>query len=156
MGRGESGLIKKAKITDVREMARLIEKFAKEGVMLHRPLTDLYDNVRDFFIYREGGSIEGVCALHVCWEDMAEVKSLAVGGEVAGRGIGRRLVEACIAEAGELALPKLFALTYHPAFFAKMGFKVVDKGILPHKVWGECVKCFKFPDCDEIAVMREL
>jgi amino-acid N-acetyltransferase len=149
-------LIRKARITDVREMARLIEEFAKEGMMLHRPLTDLYDNVRDFFIYEERGSIQGACALHVCWEDMGEVKSLAVRGEAAGRGIGRQLVEACIEEARELALPKLFALTYQPTFFAKMGFKVVDKGILPHKVWGECVKCFKFPDCDEIAVMREL
>jgi amino-acid N-acetyltransferase len=149
-------LIRKARITDVREMARLIEEFAKEGVMLHRPLTDLYDNIRDFYIYEEEGHIQGACALHVCWEDIGEIKSLAVRGEAAGRGIGRRLVEACIEEARELALPKLFALTYQPAFFAKMCFKEIDKGILPHKVWGECVKCFKFPDCDEIAVMREL
>jgi amino-acid N-acetyltransferase len=149
-------LIRKARITDVREMARLIEEFAKEGVMLHRPLTDLYDNIRDFYIYEEEGLIQGACALHVCWEDIGEIKSLAVRGEAAGRGIGRRLVEACIEEARELALPKLFALTYKPAFFEKMHFKVIDKGILPHKVWGECVKCFKFPDCDEIAVMREL
>jgi amino-acid N-acetyltransferase len=149
-------LIRKARITDVREMARLIEEFAKEGVMLHRPLTDLYDNIRDFYIYEEEGHIQGACALHVCWEDIGEIKSLAVRGKAAGRGIGRRLVEACIEEARELALPKLFALTYKPAFFEKMHFKVIDKGILPHKVWGECVKCFKFPDCDEIAVMREL
>ena len=149
-------MIRKARITDVREMARLIEEFAKEGVMLHRPLTDLYDNIRDFYIYEEEGHIQGACALHVCWEDIGEIKSLAVRGKAAGRGIGRRLVEACIEEARELALPKLFALTYQPAFFAKMGFKEIDKGILPHKVWGECVKCFKFPDCDEIAVMREL
>jgi amino-acid N-acetyltransferase len=149
-------LIRKARITDVREMARLIEEFAKEGVMLQRPLTDLYDNIRDFYIYEEEGLIQGACALHVCWEDIGEIKSLAVRGEAAGRGIGRRLVEACIEEARELALPKLFALTYKPAFFEKMHFKVIDKGILPHKVWGECVKCFKFPDCDEIAVMREL
>ncbi|MCP3676984.1 MAG: N-acetyltransferase [Deltaproteobacteria bacterium] len=149
-------MIRKARITDVREMARLIEEFAKEGVMLHRPLTDLYDNIRDFYIYEEEGHILGTCALHVCWEDLGEIKSLAVRGEDARRGIGRRLAEACIEEARELALPKLFALTYQPAFFEKMGFTLIDKGILPHKVWGECVKCFKFPDCDEIAVMREL
>ena len=150
------GLIRKARIPDVPEISRLIEEFASKGEMLHRPRTDLYDNVRDFFIYEESGSLQGVCALHICWEDIGEIKSLAVKSEAAGRGIGRRLVQACIDEAKEMALPGLFALTYRPVFFEKMDFKVIDKGILPHKIWGECVKCFKFPDCDEIAVMRKL
>ncbi|MFQ5586189.1 MAG: N-acetyltransferase [Thermodesulfobacteriota bacterium] len=149
-------MIRKAKITDVKEVSRLIEEFAKRGEMLHRPLTDLYDNIRDFYIYEEDGRIQGICALHVCWEDIGEIKSLAVKSKAAGRGIGRQLVKACMEEARELALPKIFALTYKPAFFEKMGFETIDKGVLPHKVWGECVKCFKFPDCDEIAVMREL
>jgi amino-acid N-acetyltransferase len=149
-------LIRKAKITDVKEISRLIEEFANKGEMLHRPLTDLYENIRDFYVYEEGGIVLGTCALHICWEDIGEIKSLAVKEDVVGKGIGRQLVNICIEEARSLVLPMIFALTYKPGFFEKLDFKPVDKGVLPHKIWGECVRCVKFPSCDEIALIKKL
>jgi amino-acid N-acetyltransferase len=149
-------VIRKAKIADVKDIQKLIEAFANKGEMLHRPLTDIYDNLRDFYVYEEKGVIVGACALHICWEDVGEVRSLAVSGEAGGKGIGSFLVNACLDEARGLGIPKVFALTYKPGFFEKVGFKQIGKEVLPHKVWGECVRCFKFPNCDENAVMIEL
>ena len=149
-------MIRKAKIADVKDIHKLIEVFANKGEMLHRPLTDIYDSLRDFYVYEEKGVIIGACALHICWEDVAEIRSLAVSGEAGGKGIGTVLVNACLDEARALGIPKVFALTYKPGFFEKVGFKQIGKEVLPHKVWGECVRCFKFPNCDENAVMIEL
>lgn len=149
-------MIRKARIADVKDIYKLIETFANKGEMLHRPLTDIYDSLRDFYVYEEKGVIIGACALHICWEDMGEIRSLAVSGEAGGKGIGTFLVNACLDEARALGIPKVFALTYKPGFFEKVGFKPIGKEVLPHKVWGECVRCFKFPNCDENAVMIEL
>jgi len=149
-------VIRKARIADVKDIYKLIETFANKGEMLHRPLTDIYDSLRDFYVYEEMDVIIGACALHICWEDMGEIRSLAVSGEAGGKGIGTFLVNACLDEARALGIPKVFALTYKPGFFEKVGFKPIGKEVLPHKVWGECVRCFKFPNCDENAVMIEL
>ncbi|MDP2682691.1 MAG: N-acetyltransferase [Deltaproteobacteria bacterium] len=149
-------MIRKARIADVKDIYKLIETFANKGEMLHRPLTDIYDSLRDFYVYEEMDVIIGACALHICWEDMGEIRSLAVSGEAGGKGIGTFLVNACLDEARALGIPKVFALTYKPGFFEKVGFKPIGKEVLPHKVWGECVRCFKFPNCDENAVMIEL
>ncbi|MEK7688881.1 MAG: N-acetyltransferase [Deltaproteobacteria bacterium] len=149
-------MIRKAKIADVRDIHKLIEAFANKGEMLHRPLTDIYDSLRDFYVYEEKGVIIGACALHICWEDVGEIRSLAVSEDAGGKGIGTVLVNACLDEARALGIPKVFALTYKPGFFEKVGFKPIGKEVLPHKVWGECVRCFKFPNCDENAVMIEL
>lgn len=150
--------IRKARITDVREIQKLIEYSAKKGLMLPRSLAELYDNLRDYYVFLEEGqeAIIGTCAMHICWEDMAEVRSLVVQEEYQRRGIGSKLIEACLSEAISLGLYRIFALTYKPDFFRKHGFKVVDKGVLPHKVWADCVKCVKFPECDEIAVLLEV
>jgi amino-acid N-acetyltransferase len=101
-------------------------------------------------------AVVGTCSLRICWEDIAEIRSLAVREDYHGRDLGRKMVETCIKEARDLGLKKLFVLTYVPPFFEKMGFHPVDKSILPHKVWGDCIKCVKFPDCDEEALILEL
>ena len=149
-------MIRKAKLSDVKDIYKLIEAFANKGEMLHRPLTDIYDSLRDFYVYEENGIVVGACALHISWEDMGEIRSLAVSEAAGGKGIGSLLINACLDEARALGIPKLFALTYKPGFFEKLGFKPIGKEVLPHKVWGECVRCFKFPNCDEMAVMIEL
>jgi len=149
-------VIRKARLADVKDIYKLIETFANKGEMLHRPLTDIYDSLRDFYVYEENDVIIGACALHICWEDMGEIRSLAVSEEAGGKGIGTFLVNECLDEARALGIPKVFALTYKPGFFEKVGFKPIGKEVLPHKVWGECVRCFKFPNCDENAVMIEL
>lgn len=151
-------MITKAAVKDVKEIHRILEYFAQKGDLLPRSLSDLYENLRDFFVYRESadGEILGVCSLHIHWEDLAEIRSLAVKENHSGRGVGTRLVKSCIAEAKELGITRLFVLTYKPAFFERLGFAIIEKGKLPHKIWGECIKCHKFPDCDEIAMMMEL
>lgn len=150
--------IRKAKISDVRQIQKLIELSAKKGEMLSRSLSELYDNLRDYYIYQDEGQgqILGTCAMHICWEDLAEIRSLVVREEYNRRGIGTKLIEACLSEAISLGLYRIFALTYKPDFFRKFGFKVVDKSALPHKIWADCIKCVKFPECDEMAVLLEV
>ncbi len=156
-GEGEpdasAGRMRKARTNDAAEMQRLINDYADKGAMLHRSLSELYENIRDFFVVEDGGRIVGCAALHVSWKDLAELKSLAVAEPSQGRGYGKRLIEACVAEAEQIGLSRVFALTYVPALFVKIGFQEVDKAMLPRKVWTECVYCPKFPDCGEIAVL---
>jgi amino-acid N-acetyltransferase len=151
-------MIRKATVRDVKAIHRLLKKHADRGELLPRALSDLYDCLRDFSVFEEKSSrsIIGVCAVHVCWEDLAEIRSLAVGKQHQGEGIGSTLVTATMAEAQDLGIRRVFTLTYRPDFFKKHGFKVVDKATLPQKIWAECVKCVKFPDCDEIAMLKHL
>jgi amino-acid N-acetyltransferase len=135
--------IRKAKISDVRSIQKLIETAAKKGEMLPRSLSELYDNLRDSYVYVEDGQegIIGTCAMQEARQH---------------RGIGSKLIEACLSEAISLGLYRIFALTYRPGFFQKHAFNVVDKSRLPHKIWADCVKCVKFPECDEVAVLLEV
>ena len=148
--------IEKARIGDVEEMHRLINYFADKDEMLPRPLSEIYEHLRDYFVVRDGARLVGCAALHVMWSDLAEVKSVAVTEAGQRGGIGTRLVDACLAEAREIGLPTVFCLTYKPAFFEKFGFVQVDKMELPRKVWTECYHCSKFPDCDEVAMVHQL
>lgn len=148
--------IRKAVIGDGPAVQKLVNDFASRGLMLGLSLSDYYENIRDFLVAEVEGRIVGTCALHVIWEDLAEVRSLAVDPDRREIGIGRDLVEHCIAEAEALCLRRVFALTYQPDFFKRLDFEIVDKGELPHKVWGHCTKCTKFPNCDEEAVLRTL
>ena len=149
-------MIRKAKVTDVKSIQKLINYYAKRDKMLPRSLNELYENIRDFVVYYDGAKICGCCALHIDWEDLSEIKSLAVISSKAGTGIGKKLLEECLKEAKALKIKKVFALTYVPGLFKKFGFKVVNKSKLPHKIWSECIKCVYFPGCKEIAVMKEL
>lgn len=149
-------MLRKAQINDVKEIQKLLMVYASKGDMLSRSLSELYESLRDFYVYEENGTILGATALHIVWEDLAEVRSVAVSEEAGRRGIGRQMVQACIDEARLLGLKRIFCLTYKPEFFGKMGFRLVDKSELPHKVWGDCIKCVKFPDCDENAMILDL
>ena len=148
--------IARARLEDVEGMKALLDDFAKSGDLLARSRLSLYETIRDFYVLKEGNEVVGLSALHVCWIDLAEVRSLAVRRDRHGQGLGRLLVERCLEDARDLGLSRVFALTYRPDFFATLGFRRVDKSELPHKVWQDCVHCAKFPDCDEVAVMREL
>jgi amino-acid N-acetyltransferase len=148
--------LRKAKMGDAPAIQRLITLFASRDEMLHRSLGEIYENIRNFFVVEENAEIVACGALQVSWGNLAEIKSLAVAEEHQGRGHGRRIVLACLEEGGALGLATLFALTYKPLFFEKLGFRVVDKATLPHKVWNECIRCPKFPDCGEIAVVLDL
>jgi amino-acid N-acetyltransferase len=152
----EGDMIRKAKLKDVKEIQRLIKLYSNRGDILPRSLSELYDHLRDFFVFTQGRRIVGISALHICWDDLAEIRSLAVQEEVRKKGIGAKLIKACLEESKKLGIKRVFALTYQPKFFGRLGFKKVDKAVLPHKIWTDCLKCVKFPDCDEIALVREL
>ena len=149
--------IRKAIIGDVGRIQALVNHYASKETMLGLSLSEIYDQIRDFTV-AEGPrrTLIGVCALHVIWDDLAEIRSLAVDPKIRRRGVGRSLVERCLEEARGLQIPKVFALTYQAEFFRRIGFERVDKGELPHKVWRDCLKCTKFPNCDETAVLKIL
>ncbi len=149
-------MIRKAKLDDIKEIQRLLKVYAPRGGILPRSLSELYDHLRDFFVFVRNRKVVGICALHICWEDLAEIRSLAVEEEDQSKGIGATLVKACLKESKGLGVKKVFALTYQAEFFEKLGFKKVDKTALPHKIWTDCLKCIKFPDCDETALVKEL
>ena len=146
--------MEKATIKDAPQMHQLINYFAGKELMLPRPLSEIYENIRDYFVVRQGERVIACAALHVSWEDLAEIRSVAVAEESQRHSLGAQLVEACLNEAKELGIHTIFCLTYQPAFFEKFGFAQVDKMTLPRKVWSECYSCPKFPDCDEVALVR--
>jgi amino-acid N-acetyltransferase len=148
--------IRKARVSDAKAIHKLVNDMAKHQHMLPRALNDIYENLRDFLVFEEDGQVQGACALHLLWEDLAEIRSLAVRKEFQGKGVGRTLVRRCIKEAEGLGVKRVFALTYQPEFFETMGFKALDKSMLPQKIWGDCLRCPKFPECDEAAVIMEL
>lgn len=148
------GRFRPAVIGDAKSIHTLINRYGDKGLMLHRSLNEIYETIRHYVIYEEDGVTLGVCGLQVTWEDMAEVRALAVDESKSGQGIGTKLVEKVIEEARRLGIPKVFTLTYVPEFFAKLGFVEVDKMQFPHKIWSDCVRCHKFPDCDETGMMR--
>ena len=151
--RFNSVAVRKARTDDVAAMQRLINGFADKGAMLHRSLSELYENIRDFFVVEVSGEVVGCAGLHVSWKDLAELKSLAVVTSAQGKGYGRLLVNACVVEASAIGISRIFALTYVAGLFEKLGFQIIEKDLLPRKVWTECVHCPKFPDCGEIAVI---
>lgn len=152
-------MIRKAIIQDIKPIHNLLSHYGEQGDLLSRPLIELYEHLRDFFVV-EGNNpkhpIVGVCALGICWEDLAEIRSLAVVQDQHGKRYGSQLVETCLKEAWSLGLKRVFTLTYKPDFFSKMGFKEIEKSSLPHKIWADCIRCSKFPDCDETAMMIDL
>jgi len=147
--------IRKALISDIKTIHKLVNEFARKGEMLPRSLNELYENLRDFYVAEENSEIKGMCALHILWEDLAEIRSLAVKSEHQKKGIGSMLVKRSLQEAKRLGIKRVFVLTYLPEFFRRFGFKEIDKSKLPQKIWGDCIKCPKFPECDESALIFE-
>jgi amino-acid N-acetyltransferase len=150
-------MLQKAVIADAKPIQDLISSFAQKRIMLPRALNYVYENLRDFWVWKEEGKILGCCALHVVgWEGLAEVKSLSVHESLQKKGIGKILVDKCISEAKELGLTQVFALTFVPEFFLKCDFHEITKEALPHKIWSDCIDCPFFPNCEEIAVLKKI
>ncbi len=152
-------MLRKARIGDVKTIHRMINVSSSKGEMLPRSLMDIYGSLRDFFVFTddENNKLVGVCAMNIIWENLAEIRSLYVEDESRKRGIGKKLVEACISEAITLQLYRIFTFTYKKEFFSKLGFNTVDRLTLSEKIWSDCFKCPKYPDfCDEVAMIVEL
>jgi amino-acid N-acetyltransferase len=145
--------LRKAKLGDVEVMMSLINNYAENGSMLPRSRSMLYENIREFLVAVENNQIVAVASLHIIWEDLAEIRALAVASNFIGKGIGKKLVNSLINEALDLGCSRVFALTYQTEFFVRCGFHIISKDEMPQKVWKECVNCIKFPNCDEVAMM---
>jgi len=148
--------VRAAAIHDVPEIHHLLERYAAQGNLLPRTMSELYRHLRDFFVVEMNGRVAACGALEIFTEDLGEVRSLVVDDAYQGKGYGRVLVERILDEARLIGLRRIMALTYVPEFFHKLGFETVSKDTLPEKVWGICVKCYKFNSCDEIAVLKTL
>ncbi len=149
-------MVRRAIVKDAPAIHGLIKEYAKRGEILNRPIDEIYRYLRDYFVYDEGGSISGVSALHIYSEGLAEIRSLVVKEGHLRKGIGSTLVNACLEEARSLGIKKVFALTYIPDFFYRLGFEEIDKSLLPQKIWRDCITCKIFPECDETAVIKEV
>lgn len=137
-------------------MQALINGFARQDIMLARSLNELYENIRDFWVKADKGKVIGCAALHISWDNLAEIKSVAVAQKFHKKGIGKELIAACLDEALQLGIKKVFMLTYKPKYFKRFGFKKIAHSSLPHKIWAECIHCPKFPDCKETALLKIL
>ncbi len=151
-------MIRKAVLDDVNHIHALLQFYSKQGELLARPLSQLYDHIRDFWVFEdpETRKLAGCCALQFCWEDLAEIRSLAVDQDYTDQGIGSALTERAIQEAFYFKIKKLFTLTYRQPFFARFGFLEIDKAELPLKVWSDCIGCVSYPNCDETAMLKPL
>ena len=145
-----------ATINDGVGIQELVNHWTAQGLMLPRTLAQTYENLRDFFVVKDGQKIIACAALHIVWNDMAELKSLAVAPGHQSGGYGSKLVAACVEEGKRLGMQQLFALSYEPEFFEKLGWQVANVMELPRKVWNECYRCPKFPGCNEIALTYDL
>jgi len=146
-------MVERAIIPDVPQIQKLINDYANKGLMLPRPLSEIYESIRDYLVVKEGDRVVACAALHVNWSDLAEIRSVAVADDKKKTGIGASLVKACLGEAETLGIKTIFCFTYQPDFFKRMGFVDVDKMDLPRKVWTDCFRCPKFPNCDEISLI---
>jgi len=149
-------IVRKAVVIDVPAIGAIVNYHAGKGIMLQRPLSRIYENVRDYMVLESGGEIVGCGALHVMWDDLAEIRAVALKEEYIGKGFGRRILEALLDDAKSLGVRKVFVLTYSVELFRYLGFSDIDKSELPHKIWSDCLNCVHFPDCDESALMRSV
>jgi len=148
--------VREAKISDAKAICALINCYAERDRMLFRSLAEVYENLQTFLVADGDGQVVGCCALEIIWSDLAEIKSLAVGPSHKGKGVGAALVASALKHAKRLGIPRVFALTLEPGFFAKQGFCIVAKEDLPMKVWSDCARCPKQQECDEVAVIKSL
>lgn len=150
-------MIRKARMTEVPLIHKMLEIAARKGELLPRSLGELYDSIRDFQVCAgEQGQLLGCCALHPTWEDLGEIRSLVVSEKARKQGIGRNLVNRCLEEGRELGMQRIFVLTFNSPFFQRLEFVPISKSLLPHKIWAECIRCVHFPDCKEESLMLEL
>ncbi len=149
-------LLRHATVDDAEQIQKLIMNYARKNEMLPRSLNAIYEQIREFMVVEKKGVVLACVSLHVCWNDLAEIRSLAVAPRHKNKGYGSKLVRQALKEAGELGLPKVFTLTYKPEFFEKLDFERIAMSELPNKVWADCIKCVHFPNCNEVALITEL
>jgi amino-acid N-acetyltransferase len=149
-------MLRKATLADTRQIQKLVNAHASKGDMLPLSISEICEKILEFIVWEEEGELLGCCAMHPSWEDLVELRSIAVAECASKKGIGKIMVEKVLEMSRTIGAKKIFLLTYKPDFFAKFGFVIVEKDTLPKKIWSDCLKCTKFPDCDETAMQMEL
>ena len=147
---------RRAVFRDVESIHKIVNDYAEQGLMLSRSRNSIYETLRDFIVAEQDETVVGVGALHLVWDELAEVRAMAVAPVAKGQGVGMTIVEKLIGDAMILGVKTVFTLTYQPGFFTKAHFREVPKETLSQKVWKDCINCSKFPNCDEIAMIRAL
>jgi amino-acid N-acetyltransferase len=147
---------RRATFRDVESIHKIVNYHAEQGLMLARSRNAIYETLRDFILAEDNGTVVGVGALHLVWDELAEIRAMAISEDYIGKGVGMSIVSRLTEDAKELGVKTLFALTYQPGFFVKAGFHEVPKEQLSQKVWKDCINCSKFPNCNEIAMIRPL
>ena len=147
-------IYRKARSDDIESIFGLVHIYAAQGEMLPRSRNTLYENLRDMVIAESGSEVVGVGAPHIMWDRLAEVRMMAIAPAYMRRGIGTEIVRLLLDEGDALGIEKVFTLTYKPDFFRKLGFIRISREELPQKVWKECIDCPKYPNCDEIAMIK--
>lgn len=147
-------IYRKARFDDIEPIHELVHIYAAQGAMLPRSRNTLYENLRDMVVAESGGAVVGVGALHIMWDRLAEVRMMAIDPERTRHGIGAEIVRRLLEEGDALGIETVFTLTYQPDFFRTLGFIRITREELPQKVWKECIDCPKFPNCDEIAMIK--
>jgi amino-acid N-acetyltransferase len=153
-----SNIVEKAKATDVPAIYSILRGFSTQGLLLPRSYVNIYESLQTFYVARapeDPSTVVGVAALQVAWNNLAEVRSLAVLEEHRGKGYGQALTLAVESDARSLAIERMFVLTYVPNFFLKMGYEIVSLEYLPQKIWAVCFNCVHYPDCQEVSLVKE-
>lgn len=148
--------IRAAKVQDVKQIQKIIEFYADSKEMLHRSLNSIYENIQEYIVAEKESKVIACGALHVNWEDLAEVKALAVSREFVRKGIGREIVKTLEKNAINLGIHSTFALSFKPEFFKNLGYEIISREVLPQKIWSECINCHLFPDCGEVPLIKDL
>lgn len=150
--------VRKARIEDVPSIYDLLRPYVASGDVLPKTKIQLYANIRDYFVaVDDQGQVVGTAGLHICWSDLAEVRSVAVSNDLKGQGLGTALVESCLEEAKTMGLTRAFVLTNKDSYFSRLGFTEALREEMPLKIWMDCVKCIKYPDeCDEVPMIHLL
>lgn len=147
-------ICRKARFDDIESIYGLVHIYAAQGEMLPRSRNTLYENLRDMVVAEADDGVIGVGALHIMWDRLAEVRMMAISPDHTRKGVGAEIVSRLLAEGDALGIEKVFTLTYKPDFFRKLGFIRISREELPQKVWKECIDCPKYPNCDEIAMIK--
>ena len=148
--------IEPATLRDMDSVHELVTSFANRNEMLHRPLSELYENFRDYFVVKDEGRVVACGSVHVVWNDLAEIKAVGVREEYQSQGWGKRMIAQCMEAAREMGIATVFVLTHKTGYYDQLGFEEINVTSLPRKVWGECLRCPKFPNCNEIAMVYHL
>ena len=149
-------MLRKARISDAIEIVALMRPYVEKEIILKKSQEEIIERIRDFFVWEENNTLLGCAAFYPGWEGLGEIRSTAVSDQAQKKGIGTQLVQGCIDEAKQLGVPRIFALTYESAFFSKLGFTELDKHDLPQKIFKDCLRCSRFLDCDETAMVMDL